>query len=948
MKYDELIVLVPCHSLEDFPTELGEEAAASLLNAFTILWHPSLLASTGAFPKWERADEPLAVEADRLIVVPKPSDDLVPATWIERARREGGVIISGEHERKAMLAQALDPLELNQEIDPELVADFLALGTVYLQTELLTRHMRNFSHLDESHMQREAVAAAQAAIAHDAEATRKPLSHCFEMLLECRERFYPVGCYLIDLCLVNTNFASDELDSLVESSVPVNALATASDWEKIVDKDSSWSEKIRAAVVTGSVELISGEQSELPTPLMALDSTLYQLREGRHTLERLFEAKPTTWARKRFGLGSHLPQILDRLGYKSGIHFVMDDGIYPDDEQTQMRWEGSDGTAIDAFSRIPLAADSASSFLRFPMRMSESMDYDHAAAVVFARWPKMRTPWLSDLRRAAKYSPVLGQFTTFADFFETADSPGRMSDFKASSYFSLNLIHSVAKEEPNPISRWLDYWSRRRKFETLDWSKRLVTLLKKGVGSLGAENELEAAVEAAHPEATEEVINTTEATLQKHEEQVHSDLTRLFAAKGETGKGLLIFNPLSFSRKTCLEWPVGKPGKDKAIPHRQIEDEKSSALVELPPCGFVWVSANDSGPKTEIGKTPLAEGLTLRNEKFEVTLSDVTGGISRIATYRRSPNRVSQQIAYRFPHERKVVIGEGDQQESYRTYYSLMQMRESRVLSAGPVVGAIETVGDLIDGQHNQVIATYRQVTRVVRGRPNVDVEIELDLPRTPTGDPWTNYVACRFAWKHSTASITGSMQQGAHPIGDQRIESPQYLEIADDDFRTTILTPGLPFHRKTGDRMIDTLLITEGETRRRFNFSIAVDAKYPMQAHLDAFSEPIIIPTETAPTSGGQQGWLFYVGAENVLLTRILPIRSGSDEKDNKKGFIVRLLETEGRTKTFSLKCFKTPNEARQVDFNGETVHTLTVQDDQVTVEIAPYEICDVELTYS
>ncbi len=948
MKYNELIVLVPCHSLEDFPTELGEDAAASLLNAFSILWHPSLLASTGAFPQWERADESLTVQADRLVVVPKPSDDLVPATWIERARREGCVVISGEHERKAMLSQALDPLELSQDLDADLVADFLALGTVYLQTELLTRHMRNFSHLDESHMQREAVASAQAAIAHDAEATRKHLSHCFEMLLECRERFYPVGCHLIDLCLVNTDFASDELNTLLESSVPVNALATAEDWKKIVDKDAAWSEKIRAAVVSGSVELIGGEQSEFPTPLMALDSTLWQLRQGRKTLKQLFDATPTTWARKRFGLGSHLPQILDRLGYKSGIHFVMDDGIYPDDEQTQMRWEGSDGTAIDAFSRIPLAADSASSFLRLPMRMSESMDYDHTAAVVFARWPKMRTPWLNDLRRAAAYSPVLGQFTTFADFFETSDSPGRMSDFKASGYFSLNLIQSVAKEEKNPISRWIDYWTRRREFEILDWSQQLVTLLSKGVDSLSAENELESAVEAAHPEANEEVINAAEATLQKHQQQSHADLTRLFAAKGETGKGLLIFNPQSFSRKTSIEWPVGKPGSDKAIVHRQIEDENSSALVELPPCGFVWLSASDSQPNSVVGKTPLAEGLTLRNENFEVSLSDVTGGISRIATYRRSPNRISQQIAFRFPQERTVVIGEGDEQESFKTYYSLMQMRESRVLSAGPVVGAIETVGDLIDGQNNQIVATYRQVTRVVRGRPNVDVELELDLQKTPTGDPWTNYIGCRFAWKHSTASITGSMQQGAHPIGDQRIESPQYLEIADDDFRTTILTPGLPFHRKTGDRMIDTLLVTEGETRRKFNFSIAVDVKYPMQAHLDAFSEPIIIPTETAPATGGQQGWLFFVGAANVLLTRILTMRSDENNSDNNKtGFIVRLLETEGRTKTFPLKCFSTPNEARQVDFNGETVHSLTVQDDQVLVEIAPYEICDIELTY-
>ena len=405
----------------------------------------------------------------------------------------------------------------------------------------------------------------------------------------------------------------------------------------------------------------------------------------------------------------------------------------------------------------------------------------------------------------------------------------------------------------------------------------------------------------------------------------------------------MIINPLSFARKSLINWSNGQPSAGDAVIQAQVSEDQSQALVELPPCGFQWLPSTSGQPVSVPGKTLLAEGLTLRNDFFEVSLSEVTGGIARIATYKRSPNRLSQQIAFRFPEERTVVTGEGDERETFRTYYSLMEMRSARVLSSGPLVGEIETTGELIDGQVQAVIGTYRQVTRVVRGRPNIDVEIEIDMQRTPSGDPWTNYVGCRFAWKHTTASITASMQQGAQVNGRQRIEAPQYLEIADDDFRTTILTPGLPFHRKTGDRMLDTLLMTEGESARKFSFSIAIDSKYPMQSYLDSFSEPIVIPTETVPPEGGQQGWLFFVGAPNVQLTRILPIRN-SEERN---GFVVRLLETEGRTKTFPLKCFRTPQSARQIDFNGNSVHTLQVQDDQVTIEIAPYEICDVELIY-
>lgn len=943
MKYNDLIVLVPCHSLEDFPTELGEDAAASLLNAFSILWHPALIASTGAFPRWERSDDTLTVLPDRLVVVPTSSNEWVPATWVERARREGCVVIHNEHDREAMLHQALAPLELDVAIDSELVQDFLALGTVHLQTELLTRHMRNFSHLDEAHMQREVTAAAQAAIQHDIETARSHLTHCFEMLLECRERFYPVDCHLIDLCLINPQLAGPELKAIAENPIPTNGLATVADWSTIVEKDHSWQEILSTAIQRGTFEIIGGEDQELPTPLMALDSELYQLRSGREKLKSLFNTQPKTWARRRFGLSSFLPQMLDRLGYTSALHFVMDDGIYPDEEQTIMRWEGSDGTTIDAFSRIPLAIDSASSFLRFPLRMSESMDYDHVAAVVFAHWPKMRTPWLDDLRRAAAYAPVLGKFVTFSEFFETSDSQSRMSDFKTNAYFTLDLIQSVAREEKNPISRWTDYWSRRRWFEKLDWGQQLIKLLKSGGHLPASENALESAVEAAHPEADETPLKSADEQLDLSTETVSAGLKSLFATQGQPGKGVLIVNPHSFARKSLVDWPHGKPTDQAGIVGRQVISEKSSALVDLPPCGFLWLSASDSEQESQVGKTPLAEGLTLRNELFEVSLSDVTGGIAKVSTYRRSPNRISQQIAFRFPQERQVLIGEGDEQEVFKTYYSLMEMRESRIISAGPLVGEIETSGEMIDGQTGQVVATFRQRTRIVRGRPNVDVEIELDLKKTPKGDPWTNYIGCRFAWKHTTASLTGSMQQGAHLLGRQRIESPQYLEIADDNFRTTILTPGLPFHRMTGERMLDTLLIAEGETRRKFEFSIAVDVNYPMQAHLDAFSDPLVLPTDTAPSGGSKQGWLFHLGAANVQITRILPLPSTSE----KKGFILRLLETEGRTKSFPLQCFRTPAAARQISFQGESVQTLDIRNDQIRVEIAPYEICDIEITY-
>jgi alpha-mannosidase len=188
--------------------------------------------------------------------------------------------------------------------------------------------------------------------------------------------------------------------------------------------------------------------------------------------------------------------------------------------------------------------------------------------------------------------------------------------------------------------------------------------------------------------------------------------------------------------------------------------------------------------------------------------------------------------------------------------------------------------------------------------------------------------------------ALTASMQQGAHGVHGQRIEAPQFVEIADESYRTTILTPGLPFYRKSGERMLDMLLLAEGETARSFRFAVAVDAKYPLQAQRDQYSPPLIMTTIKQPADGGQQGWFFNVSAANVQLTRILP---GTTDKS----VVVRLLETEGRSRVFGLACYRTPVSARQIDFQGEQIAQLRI-DDAVNVEISPYEICDVELFFA
>ncbi|HVJ67052.1 MAG TPA: hypothetical protein VM510_03650 [Caulifigura sp.] len=941
MTYDELIVLVPCHSLEDFPTELGESPAESLLNAFASAWHPALLFHAGGLPQWRRADDFYDApqpSVKRLIFVPQPSEDWLGHDTLEQLKDSGATILKG-------LVKRSDYVDAG---DPELIADFHALGLTWLMTELLTRHMRNIADVDRTRLEIETVAAAKAAMAGDRAAAERHLQRAFETLLECRERFYPVDCWLIDLCLISPTQANTHFERLCVDPTPVSLVAAAEDIASIADANPALVEQIREGLTAGRLGLVGGDWRETGGVLRSIQHTLWNMTRGRRELKRILGSPAKVWGRRRYGLTAFVPQLVSRFSGDGALHFVMDDGLYPDEEQTKFRWQGCDGSVIDAISRIPLPGDSASSFLRFPQRLAESMDNDHAAGMIFARWPELRTPFLDDFRRAARYSPVMGRFSTLDQFLTQTEMPGRMETFKPGSYFSPFLVQSVARQQADPISRYIREWSLRHRLESISWCADMTALMTTGAPDAALLPPVRDALELAEPDAAAGVHEELKTQVADLEAGVLDRLRDILAPGGPGDAGWLVVNPWSFARKAVVSVPSadGFLTAGDAVSAVHVSDEGSSAVVELPPCGFTWIPRQPHAPvTTERQKLPSADGLVLRNEFFEVMLSDATGGIAQIRTFRRSPNRLSQQLALRYPRERTITTGEGENAESYKSYYTEMQLKESRVLEASPAVGAVETVGSLVDQMTGEAVADFQQVTRVRRGRPVVEVDIELTPHKELEGDPWSNYFGVRWAWKWESVAVSRSLFQTAHALGDEpRFESPHFIEIADDIDRTTIVTHGLTFHRKIGPRMVDTLLVTAGETRRRFRFDIAIDERYPQQTALDAMSPPIVLRCAKKPAI--PEAWLMHVSARNVIVLGLLPL--DADESGARpQGCIVRLLETEGRHRAFALKTFRSPVSARQRDFIGQTVQQCRVAGDETTVEIAPYEICDIELKF-
>lgn len=949
MNFSEVIVLIPSHSLEDFPSELSEKPAASLLNIFAVAWHPALLLETQALPQWMRHDSLDMSHPGRLILVPTGCDQTATSDWLCTAQSCGSFVVRGHNDRKEMLAAALSALDTPPVIDEDLAADFMALGTTWIMIELLTRHMRNYGSMDDVRMKDEVLSAARAAAAQESEVAKRHLKHAFELLLECRERFYPVQCYLLDLCLAGPTAAFPALEKLLDSPVPTNVLLCAKDMEEIAISSPSTIDRVREAWQAGRADLVGGDWREGCTQLLGVNSILWSLERGKRAYQDRLGKFPTIWGRRRYGVNLAMPQLLSRSGFKGGLHFVMDDGLYPDEEQTRLRWQGQDGSVLEAYSRIPLAGDSASSFLRFPVRLAESMDHDHVAAVCFARWPDLKTPWLDDLRRMGGYAPVLGRFVTFAEFFQSTDTRDHSADLRSNDYLSPFLVQAVARQEDRPIIRYGEASARRNQFDRGEWCSSLASVLR-GEPVLRSV-ELEDRAEASGPDLAAEPDELLPMDLQQFETESAGKLVPLLT--GAPGRrGVLLLNTLSFARRVVADWPVGLPlpPVEGSVIAVQPNSQCPSVVVDLPPCGFQWLPADrplTTSPPAKKREGAWAEGLSLGNDFIDLKLSAETGGISDVRTSGFTGNRISQQLAHRFPTARMVTLGEGEEVDEESTYYSVMVCDRHRVVSAGTTMAAIETVGRLLDPQTpHRSLADFQQTVRLWRGRPVIEVEFDITPTKPLDGEPWTHYFAARWAWKNENAAITKGGLQAAQPVLGERFEAPDYVEIADATQRVALLTSGLPFHRRTGSRMLDTLLLVAGEPHGPRTMRIVFDQPFPMQAALSVSTPPIVVPVDRGPSSSGASGWLFHLGAKNVVLLKILSL--DAEQSATHSGCVLRLLETEGHAKTFKLNTFRTASRARQRDFTGQTISTLGIDSDGgIIIEIAPYEVCEVELLW-
>ncbi len=175
---------------------------------------------------------------------------------------------------------------------------------------------------------------------------------------------------------------------------------------------------------------------------------------------------------------------------------------------------------------------------------------------------------------------------------------------------------------------------------------------------------------------------------------------------------------------------------------------------------------------------------------------------------------------------------------------------------------------------------------------------------------------------------------RGCNGVGNKtsqsRPETPDYLELRSGPGQHVVIFPGgLPFHQRQGARMLDVILIPEGETCRTFDLGLALDRPSPLQTALGLVTPVPLVATAQGPPHVGASGWLFHCDNPNLLLTTLRPAADGVD------AVVARFLEVGGQGGQAELRCVRDPKRALLLDARGTGLHDLPLKGDAVQLDV-------------
>lgn len=913
----QLLLLSTYRLPTDSALYLGDDEAAAFLNGYLALWHPAALACAEALPRIASPHDHEVAAARHVYVIPDSPSATTADSFPDDARAAGGLAVTATTDRAQTVANLLDalrPLAAGDErlgpffsLTPEQVAPFVALGFGYLILGGLFEAMQHENVLPTEELQNDLSAALEAI--GDREACRVHLQSAAERLLAAREVVYPVTLHLLDLCMPGDG-PEAPWPAALEAGLPVNVIATAELLRRVGEAQPERLAQLRERVAAGQAEVLGGGMVEREDPLLPLSSQLWNLIRGQAAYQDLLGQEPRVFARRRTAFHAQSPLLLHSAGYTHALLMSFDEAVLPSHHAPVVSWPSHDGKSIDGFTRLPQPADSEQTYFHLAHHLHQTIMQDQTATLALLHKDKPAPVWYGDWLELTRMAPVLGQWTTLSGYFNEVTAgdyaPAATPDEIQADY----LIDRTTGTAP-PISGFAA-WQRGRR--NLDAAYTFQALLRSLGGNVAEDlSALEDRFELGQPVADE---------LSAARDRAAEALARRLLSRPQGGPGWLVLNPCSFTRRVAVELagmtgPVPIAGPIKAC---QVEGDIGRVVVEVPPLGFAWVP-KQAGAAAAPTRLRMADDRCVRNEFLEAEIDPQTGGLRAIRDVRTRVSRLGQQL----------VFNPG----------STMKMRAVHVGSSGPALGEITTEGDLLDDE-GQLLATYRQRLRAWLGRPMIEMRIELAPAKPVEGYAWHSYYGSRFAWRDDGAPLSRGSSGLSAPTSQTRPETPDFLQLHQGGRHNTGIFPGgLPFHQRHGTRMLDVVLIAEGETATAFELGISLDREQPMQTALGMTSPVGVVACEQGPPHVGASGWLYHIDAPNALLLHLRPAAGEA------AGVVATLAEVAGHAGQVEMRCARDPARAAVQGPGGEEAAEAEVEGDAVRFELGANDLVRLRVSY-
>ena len=882
--FDECCVLIPVSTLEDFPSDLSDYDARSLLAAWTVLWHPRLLAQTEQIPTWYRADAPPEPIGKRLFTVPNPSLGMLPDGYQIRAEQtEEACWITGDS-REAM-SQKLDlepcpPLTDGSRTVTE--QDFHAAAYASLQIQVMTRRLRYTSNLDEIHLQNRLVAAAKAFVEGNASDSIAALHDVFDCLAEERDHYFSSDPHLIDLVLTSKSTVEALLQIAAETvaekaaseqeaeedvrQTPSNILIDADLCQALSQSTDPRVDSLRELLKSETIGWAGGgPASDICLDAMTMAQAESIFIDSHEQIQQSIGIAPPVYGRFSGTTPADLTATLARIGYCGMIPIDFAGGRgFGDEAKVIMQSAAGD---LEALTAKPIDAASDAAFLNLGAKLGEAIDSGEIATALLAHWPGQACDSFTDLQRIASWSLSMGRFWKLADYFLEGEHPYHNGNLPSASPDAAEWLSTlIASGITKPIEATAEQFREHLKTEK---NNLLVGMAQLTSGKL----ESPATEPATAGKALAKAMGLTIS-------ESHQD------------SDVLLLNPHSNGVRTRVT--VGKPPPAaKHIFATSQQGTNTEVTVDIPGCGFVLIRQGDASKtskggfgarlkKTLLGGSKsIAEDRLLANEFMEIAISEDTGGIAGVYSGGSRGNRFSLRLVRCNPLP-------SDSKESTPGDDTLMRCTDHRILASNSAIGTIETSGELIDSSSEAILAKFTIRYSLPRGSRTLMVSGKIDVLHQTQGEPWDNYYALRVAVANESAICRALLRDKIHRPGSRRVVSPLGVLLDEAERQTLICSNGSAFHRRVGNRFVDTLVAVAGDTDATFSMSYGMDVPNPVNAARELLSGP-----EQIAVSGSEHspdiGWLMHMSPRDLLVSELKIDRC----EDGRLTALVRLIQT-------------------------------------------------------